>query len=57
MGKLEIVMVKLSNKGRYGVRAVFDIAYHSDGRATQIRSDLPTPGHSSALSLSRSFKS
>ena len=29
--------VKLSNKGRYGVRALFDIAFHNDGRATQIR--------------------
>jgi Rrf2 family protein len=29
--------VKLSNKGRYGVRALFDIAYHNDGRPTQIR--------------------
>jgi Rrf2 family protein len=29
--------VKLSNKGRYGVRAVFDIAFHNDGRPTQIK--------------------
>lgn len=29
--------VKLSNKGRYGVRAIFDIAFHSGGRATQIK--------------------
>jgi len=29
--------VKLSNKGRYGVRAMFDIAFHNEGRATQIR--------------------
>jgi Rrf2 family transcriptional regulator, iron-sulfur cluster assembly transcription factor len=29
--------VKLSNKGRYGVRALFDIAFHSEGRPTQIR--------------------
>lgn len=29
--------MKLSNKGRYGVRALFDIAYHNDGRPTQIR--------------------
>ena len=29
--------MKLSNKGRYGVRAVFDIAFHSHGRATQIK--------------------
>ncbi len=29
--------MKISNKARYGVRAVFDIAFHSDGCATQIR--------------------
>ncbi|MBZ0119401.1 MAG: Rrf2 family transcriptional regulator [Sandaracinaceae bacterium] len=29
--------MKLSNKGRYGVRAIFDIAFHNHGRATQIR--------------------
>lgn len=29
--------VKLSNKGRYGVRALFDIAFHNDGKPTQIR--------------------
>jgi Rrf2 family transcriptional regulator, iron-sulfur cluster assembly transcription factor len=29
--------VKLSSKGRYGVRAVFDIAFHNEGRATQIK--------------------
>lgn len=29
--------VKLSNKGRYGVRALFDIAYHSHGGPTQIK--------------------
>lgn len=29
--------MKLSNKGRYGVRAVFDIAFHNEGRATQIK--------------------
>ena len=29
--------VKLSNKGRYGVRAIFDIAFHSSGKATQIK--------------------
>jgi Rrf2 family protein len=38
--------VKLSNKGRYGVCAIFDIAFHNDGRATQIkdiaeRQDIP----------------
>ena len=29
--------MKLSSKGRYGVQAVFDLAYHSPGRAAQIR--------------------
>ena len=29
--------MKLSSKGRYGVRALFDIAFHSDGGPTQIR--------------------
>jgi Rrf2 family transcriptional regulator, iron-sulfur cluster assembly transcription factor len=29
--------VKLSSKGRYGVRALFDIAFHNDGRPTQIK--------------------
>lgn len=29
--------VKLSNKGRYAVRAVFDIAFYNDGRPTQVK--------------------
>jgi Rrf2 family protein len=29
--------LKLSNKGRYGVRAIFDIAFHNHGKATQIK--------------------
>ncbi|MEC7520486.1 MAG: Rrf2 family transcriptional regulator [Myxococcota bacterium] len=29
--------MKLSNKGRYGVKAIFDIAFHNDGKATQIK--------------------
>jgi Rrf2 family protein len=29
--------MKLSNKGRYGVQAVFDLAYHNEGRAAQIK--------------------
>ena len=29
--------MRLSSKGRYGVQAVFDLAYHSEGRAAQIR--------------------
>jgi Rrf2 family protein len=29
--------VKLSSKGRYGVRAMFDIAFHGGGAATQIK--------------------
>jgi Rrf2 family transcriptional regulator, iron-sulfur cluster assembly transcription factor len=29
--------VKLSSKGRYGVRALFDIAFHNNGGPTQIK--------------------
>lgn len=29
--------MKLSNKGRYAVRALFDIAFFNDGRATQAK--------------------
>ncbi|NOY91811.1 MAG: Rrf2 family transcriptional regulator [Deltaproteobacteria bacterium] len=29
--------LKLSNKGRYGVRAIFDIAFHGRGKATQVK--------------------
>jgi Rrf2 family protein len=29
--------VKLSNKGRYGVRALFDLAFHGGGTSSQIR--------------------
>ena len=29
--------MKLSNKSRYGVQAVFDIAFHAEGRAAQIK--------------------
>jgi Rrf2 family transcriptional regulator, iron-sulfur cluster assembly transcription factor len=29
--------VRLSNKGRYAVRALFDIAYFNDGQATQAK--------------------
>jgi Rrf2 family protein len=29
--------MKLSNKGRYGVRALFDIAFHGEGAAAQIK--------------------
>jgi len=29
--------VKLSNKGRYAVRALFDIAFYNAGRPTQVR--------------------
>ncbi len=38
MGHCRPTRVKLSNKARYGVRAMFDIAYHNDGSPTQIRS-------------------
>ncbi len=37
MGEPIKLGVKLSSKGRYGVRALFDIAFHNDGRPTQIR--------------------
>lgn len=30
-------MMRLSTKSRYGVRAIFDIAYHSGGLPTQIK--------------------
>ena len=30
-------MVKISTQSRYGLRAVFDIAYHSAGLSTQVR--------------------
>lgn len=29
--------MKLSNKGRYAVQAAFDLAYHGEGKAVQIR--------------------
>lgn len=29
--------VKLSNKGRYAVRALFDIAFYNDGKPTQVK--------------------
>lgn len=29
--------MKLSNKGRYGVQAVFDMAFHTQGEASQIK--------------------
>lgn len=29
--------MRLSSKGQYGVQAVFDLAYHSSGRAAQVR--------------------
>jgi Rrf2 family protein len=29
--------MKLSNKGRYGLQAVFDLAYHTTGQAAQIK--------------------
>jgi len=29
--------MKLSTQSRYGVRAIFDIAYHSDGSETQVK--------------------
>jgi Rrf2 family protein len=29
--------MKLSNKSRYGIQAAFDLAYHTDGKAAQIK--------------------
>jgi hypothetical protein len=29
--------MRLSTQSRYGVRAIFDIAYHSEGLETQVR--------------------
>lgn len=29
--------MKLSNKGRYGLQAAFDLAYHNQGRSAQIK--------------------
>ena len=29
--------MKLSSKGRYGVQAVFDLAFHNEGKAAQIK--------------------
>ena len=29
--------MRLSTKSRYGVRAIFDIAYHSEGLETQVK--------------------
>jgi Rrf2 family protein len=34
---MQIPVVKLSNKGRYAVRALFDIAFYNDGRPTQVK--------------------
>lgn len=34
---IRIIVVKLSNKGRYGIRALFDIAFHNEGGPTQIK--------------------
>ncbi|MGD8863151.1 MAG: Rrf2 family transcriptional regulator [Myxococcales bacterium] len=29
--------MKLSNKGRYAIQAVFDLAYHTEGKAAQVK--------------------
>jgi Rrf2 family protein len=34
---MHIPAVKLSNKGRYAVRALFDIAFYNDGEPTQVK--------------------
>ena len=31
------MLMKISTKSRYGLRAVFDIAYHSAGLSTQVK--------------------
>ena len=31
------MLVKLSNKGRYAVRALFDIAFYNEGQPTQVK--------------------
>ncbi|MBK7582765.1 MAG: Rrf2 family transcriptional regulator [Myxococcales bacterium] len=37
MGECTKLPVKLSNKSRYAVRALFDIAFYNDGRPTQVK--------------------
>jgi Rrf2 family protein len=34
---MHLSAVKLSNKGRYAVRALFDIAFYNEGRPTQVK--------------------
>lgn len=34
---MHLTSVKLSNKGRYAVRALFDIAFYNEGRPTQVK--------------------
>src|SRR5688572_19234594 len=34
---MHLTPVKLSNKGRYAVRALFDIAFYNEGRPTQVK--------------------
>jgi len=34
---MHIAGVKLSKKGRYAVRALFDIAFHNEGQPTQVK--------------------
>ena len=34
---MQISRMKLSNKGRYAVRALFDIAFFNEGRPTQVK--------------------
>ncbi len=37
MQETKIGLVKLSNKGRYAVRALFDIAFYNEGHPTQVK--------------------
>lgn len=36
-GRTQEKLVKLSSKGRYAVRALFDIAFYNEGRPTQVK--------------------
>lgn len=37
MGEIITAGMRLTSKGRYGVRALFQLAYHHEGRAAQMR--------------------
>jgi len=42
---MHIEFVKLSNKGRYAVRALFEIAFYNDGKPTQVKDIAGAPAH------------